>query len=75
MPLWPPLKPSVSKRYSIRCHSNTLTINLNQINPFHATNLSLPPKKIKKIKGFLMFSWGIERDQRHKMGQVLIITV
>ena len=31
--------------------------------------LSIPHDNIKKTKGFLMFSGGIGRDQRHEMGQ------
>ena len=39
-----------------------------RIKPFHTTGLFLYAWEHQKIKGFLMFSGGIERDQRHEMG-------
>ena len=41
----------------------------NIFNPFHGTGLfSILPEINHKIRGFLMLSGGIERDQCHKMG-------
>ena len=38
------------------------------VNPFHATVVFLHPLERQRTKGFLMFSEGIERDLRPKMG-------
>ena len=42
--------------------------NIQNLNPFHATDLFRYPLKTSENKGFLMFSGGIERDQWHEMG-------
>ena len=39
-----------------------------KVNPFHATGLFCTPWKHEKTLVFVMFSGGIETDQRHKMG-------
>ena len=39
------------------------------LNPFHAVGLFLYPGKHKKTAGFLKFSWGVKRDQWHKIGR------
>ena len=39
------------------------------LNPFYAVGLFLYPGKHKKTSGFLMFSWGVKRDQWYEIGR------
>ena len=61
---------------SMSNHSSTLSmsrlrrsvlIKKNLINFFHAS-FSIPADNIRKSRGFLMISVGIERGQSHEMG-------
>ena len=54
--------------FLIKSSGNLRWNRINSLNPLQPGCFSIPPENIRKPKGFLMFSGGIEKQHRAVMG-------